>query len=114
MAEEWIVRVQGKEYGPVDLDELRAWRQDGRLIRENEVREAGSERWFPAGELPEVFADDAAVPAVEPALVRRMSFGEIFGASWRIYVKGFWRFFGLALLVSAPSFFLQIVAPYLQ
>ena len=114
MAEEWIVRVQGKEYGPVDLDELRAWQQDGRLIRENEVREAGSERWFPAGELPEVFGDGAAAGVAEAVLVRRMSFGEIFGTSWRIYIKGFWRFFGLALLVSVPSFFLQIAAPYLQ
>ena len=36
----WIVRVLGKEYGPVDLDELREWKREGRLIRENEIREA--------------------------------------------------------------------------
>ena len=114
MAEEWIVRVHGKEYGPVDLDELRAWQQDGRLIRENEVREAGSERWFPAGELPEVFADGAVAEPPQAGFVRQMTFGEMFAASWRIYHKGFWRFFALALLVSTPSFFLQIVAPYLQ
>ena len=110
MAGEWIVRVHGKEYGPVDLEELRAWRQDGRLIRENEIREAGTERWFRAGELPEVFGDEAA----RAVLVRRMSFGEMFAASWRIYRQGFGRFFALALLVSAPSFFLQIAAPYFQ
>ncbi len=32
MAEEWIVRVEGKEYGPVDVDELREWKREGRLI----------------------------------------------------------------------------------
>ena len=114
MAEEWIVRVQGREYGPVDLEELRAWRQDGRLIRENEVREAGSEKWFRAAELPEVFADGATVAETKPPFVRQMTFGQMFAASWRIYGKGFWRFFALALLVSTPSFFLQIAAPYLQ
>ena len=41
MSEEWMVRVEGKEYGPVDLDELREWKREGRLIRENEVREPG-------------------------------------------------------------------------
>ena len=59
----WIVRVQGKEYGPVDLDELREWKGEGRLIRENEIREPGSERWILAGELPEIFADEVAEPA---------------------------------------------------
>ncbi len=113
MADEWIVRVQGKEYGPVDLEELRAWRQDGRLIRENEVREAGDERWFPAAELPEVFADEPATGAAPP-LVRRRGFGEMIGASWRVYRAGFGRFFALALLVSTPSFFLQLAAPFLE
>jgi hypothetical protein len=112
MPEQWIVRVQGKEYGPVDLEELREWRRDGRLIRENEVREEDSERWFPAAELPEVFADEVA-PA-PPPVVRQRTFGEIVAASWRIYRQGFWRFFALALLVSTPSFFLQVAAPSLQ
>ena len=53
----WIVRVLGKEYGPVDLDELREWKREGRLIRENEIREPESERWIPAGELPELFGE---------------------------------------------------------
>ena len=58
MSDQWIVRVQGKEYGPVDLDELREWKREGRLIRENEIREPGSERWIRAGELPEIFSDE--------------------------------------------------------
>ena len=113
----WIVRVQGKEYGPVDLEELREWKREGRLIRENEIREPGSERWIRAGELPEIFAD-AAEDAVEsqPAqpVVRPLSFGEIFADGWRIYRRGFGRFFVLASLVSVPSFFLQLAAPFLE
>ena len=117
MAEEWIVRVQGKEYGPVDLAELRAWRQDGRLIRENEVREAGSERWFPAGELPEVFGDEpGAAPPIGPAAqpARPMPFVELFARGWQVYRRGFGRFFVLAALVSTPSFLLQMATPFLH
>lgn len=113
MPEEWIVRVHGKEYGPVDAAELRAWRDDGRLIRENEVRAADDERWFPAGELPEVFGDERP-PVQQTPPTQGMSLGEIFAEGWRIYRQGFWRFFLLALLVSVPFCCLQIAAPMLQ
>ncbi|MGH8093974.1 MAG: DUF4339 domain-containing protein [Chthoniobacterales bacterium] len=112
-ADAWVVRVQGKEYGPVDLDELREWKREGRLIPENEVREPGSDRWILAGELPEIFADEVATLPLPP-VVRRLSFGEVFGASWRVYREGFVRFFVLALLVAVPAFFLQLAAPFLE
>jgi uncharacterized protein DUF4339 len=111
------VRVEGREYGPVDLDELRAWKREGRLIRENEIREPGSERWIRARELPEIFADEAAeAEHPEPAefVGGRLSFGEIFAGGWRVYRVGFGRFLALALLVSVPSFFLQLAAPFLE
>lgn len=117
MSDQWIVRVEGKEYGPVDLDELREWKREGRLLRENEIRESDNERWIRAGELPEIFAEDAAEagePQVPRLIVRRLGFGEIFVSGWRIYRAGFGRFFILALLVSAPSFFLQLAAPFLE
>jgi hypothetical protein len=114
MADQWIVRVQGREYGPVDLDELREWKREGRLIRENEIREPDSERWIQAGELPEIFSDEAAPPGLPEEVVRRLSFGEIFATGWRVYRQGFGHFFALALLVSAPAFFLQIAVPYLE
>jgi hypothetical protein len=113
----WIVRVQGKEYGPVDVDELREWKREGRLIRENEIRETGTEHWIRAAELPEIFADeadDALESGGATSAVRRKSFGEIFADGWRIYRAGFWRFLVLALLVSLPSFFLQLAVPFLE
>lgn len=117
MSEQWIVRVEGKEYGPVDLDELRDWKREGRLIRENEIREPGSERWIQAGELPEIFSDEPEEEEAEPPPLpsaRRQSLGEIFANGWRIYRAGFGRFFALALLVSVPAFFLQLAAPFLE
>ncbi len=117
MSEQWIVRVQGNEYGPVDLDELRQWKLEGRLIRDNEVRAADDERWIKAGELPEIFSDEPAPaepPELPPLPMGRASLGQIFSTGWRIYRQGFGRFFLLSLLVSVPSFFLQMAAPFLE
>ena len=104
----WIVRVQGKEYGPVDLEELRVWKQEGRLIRENEVREPGSERWIPAGELPEIFADEIPAPIVPPTIVRQSTLGRILARTWQIYRERFGQFLGLSALVIVPSLCAQL------
>jgi hypothetical protein len=109
MPEQWIVRVEGREYGPVDEDELRDWRKEGRLIRSNEVRRVGDERWIPAGELPEIFSDEPAEPAAEPPdlVVRRRSWSEIFRETIRLYRGGFWRFLAFGLLTAVPMFVMQ-------
>ena len=103
MPDEWMVRVQGKEYGPVDLEEMRAWKEEGRLIRENEVREPGSERWIPAGELPELFADEPTPPEPAPAIVRpATTLGGILRETWQIYRRGFGGFLGLSAMLAVP------------
>src|SRR5207247_2647528 len=38
MADQWIIRVLGKEYGPADIETLREWKTEGRLLPENEAR----------------------------------------------------------------------------
>jgi hypothetical protein len=117
MGEEWIVRVEGHEYGPVDLDTLREWRIEGRLIPANFVRREGDEHWIRASELPEVFAE--AEPAAQPpsrpprdfALAR--TWRQISTETFRIYRRGFMRFMFLGLLTSIPIFALQWTFPKL-
>jgi hypothetical protein len=113
MAEQWMVRVEGKEYGPVDEEELREWKTEGRLIRTNEVRRVGEDRWFPAGELPEIFADDQPAQSFEPPdlVVRRRTWSEIYRETIRIYRAGFWRFMLFGLLTAVPMFVLQWYFP---
>jgi hypothetical protein len=108
MAEQWIVRVQGQEYGPVDLEELLTWKEEGRLIRENEIREPESERWIPAGELPELFADETPASTVPPAIVRQSTLGGILSRTWQIYRERFGQFLGLSVLVIVPSLCVQL------
>lgn len=111
--DEWFVRVQGKEYGPVDLDTLREWKQEGRLIAENELRSASQQSWVNAASVDDLFAEAAAETA-PPFYLRRRSFGEIINETFRIYGKGFATFFSLALLVAIPSCIFQLALAYLH
>ena len=114
MTEEWIVRVEGKEYGPVDADSLREWRREGRLIPTNEVRLSGTEDWISAGELPEVFADAPPPPlpsATAHAFEGAKTWGQLFAETFRIYRRGFVPFMFFGLLVSVPIFIGQWTMP---
>jgi GYF domain 2 len=107
VAEEWIVRVEGQEYGPVDIDELREWQREGRLIPDNPVRREGDPVWIKAAEIPGIF------PVVEiqhPQAVRR-SLSQIIVESFRIYRRGFPQFLVLALVTALPSVCAQLSAP---
>src|SRR6266853_1885700 len=66
MAEQWIIRVQGKEYGPADLATLHEWKADGRVLPNNPARRvdvdstavadsAKEALWETAGEIPGLF-----------------------------------------------------------
>jgi hypothetical protein len=113
VGEEWIVRVEGKEYGPVETDELREWRREGRLIPANELRRVGDERWIPAGEMPEVFGDaEPAAPPLPPRdFERARTWRQISAETFRIYRRGFVPFMLFGLLTSAPMFVLQWTFP---
>ena len=109
-----MVRVEGKEYGPVDEDELREWKTEGRLIRSNELRRVEDEKWMPAGQLVEIFADDpppAEAAAPPDLVVRRRTWREILRETIRIYWGGFWRFMVFGLLTAVPMFVLQWYFP---
>src|SRR5881396_441296 len=119
MTEEWIVRVQGKEYGPADIDTLLEWKKEGRLLPENEARIAGADLWNTAATIPGLFDVEAAVPAAgrprqAPLPVARRSFGQILAATFQIYRKGFFQFLGLTLLVLLPSVCSQLITAFVQ
>jgi hypothetical protein len=114
MPEEWIMRVQGKEYGPADIETLRVWKAEGRLLPGNEARRADVDLWTTAGEIPGLF--DVAAPVAAsirrpPApLQPRRGFAQIMAEAFRIYRKGFLQFLGLALVVAVPSIAAQLTS----
>jgi len=109
MAEEWIVRVEGKEYGPTNIETLREWKSEGRLLPENEARKAGADLWSTAAAIPGLFnvgpiaAASVPRPTQLPLQTRHRSFGRILTETLQIYRKGFFQFLGLTLLVLLPS-----------
>ena len=115
MGDEWFVRVHGKEYGPVDLDTLREWRHEGRLIPENELRAADATDWIKAHQLPELFESEQPTTSNEhDVLIQRRGLGQIVGDAIAIYWRGFATLFSLALLVAVPSFGMQLSFAYVK
>jgi hypothetical protein len=121
MAQHWIIRVEGKEYGPVDIETLREWKTEGRLLPGNEARRADSDLWTTAADIPDLFGVVAAEPALilsngsaaehltqPPIELQRRGFAQILAEAFRIYGKGFPQFFGLVLIVALPSICTQL------
>jgi hypothetical protein len=122
VTDEWIVRVQGTEYGPANIETLREWKAEGRLLPSNEARRADADLWITAAEIPGLFNVPPAVPfagaftqpAQPPVQLSRRSFAEILTETLQIYRKGFFQFFGLALLVLLPSIGSQLPTVFVQ
>src|SRR6266513_519412 len=126
MTEEWIVRVHGTEYGPADVETLREWKAEGRLLPGNEARRADSDLWTIAAEIPGLFGVAAAGPAsilsnrstverlTQAPLQQRRSLAQILTETFRIYWRGFFQFLTLTLLVLLPSVCSQLASPWMQ
>ena len=126
VTEEWIVRVDGKEYGPANIDTLREWKAEGRVLPANEARRAEAELWTLAAEIPGLFDVEALATASAGQLNRSMSpgeapqtlpsrgFGQILAKTFRIYARGFLQFLPLSLLVVLPSVCGQLTAMWTQ
>jgi hypothetical protein len=119
MTEEWIVRVQDREYGPADIETLREWKADGRLLPANEARRINVDFWTTAAEIPGLF-DVTALAAISPELTKpplqiaHRSFTQILAQTFQIYRTGFLQFVGLTLLILLPSICSQLTTAFVQ
>ena len=119
VTDEWIVRVQGTEYGPANIETLREWKAEGRLLPVNEARRADVDLWTTAAEIPGLFNVPGAVPFAgavtqPPVQLSRRSFAEILTETLQIYQKGFFQFLGLTLLVLLPSICSQLTTAFVR
>jgi len=126
VTEEWILRVDGKEYGPANIETLREWKAEGRVLPANEARRADTEPWSLAAEIPGLFNVEALPTVSAPRLIHSTSsvqappslpprgLGQILGDTFRIYVRGLLQFLSLALLVFLPSVCAQLTAMWMQ
>jgi hypothetical protein len=118
--DEWIVRVQGTEYGPANIETLREWKAEGRLLPSNEARRANLDRWTTAAEIPGLFSvPPAGVPSASaftqpPVQASRRRFAEILLETLQIYRKCFFQFLALTLLVLLPSLCSQLTTAFVR
>ena len=126
MPEQWIIRVQGKDYGPAELETLREWKSEGRVLPTNPARQVDVETWETAADIPDLFEVERPPVQAEPRGHRSDvidQHSEVRGSqsaisnqqfpsrppsrnilidTFRIYFRGFFQYFGLALLSIAP------------
>ncbi len=120
VTEEWIVRVQGTEYGPANIETLREWKAEGRLLPSNEARRGDVDLWTTAAEIPGLFSvppvvlPSASAFTQPPVQLSRRSFAEILTQTLQIYRKGFFQFLGLTLLVLLPSICSQLTTAFVK
>jgi hypothetical protein len=126
VTEEWILRVDGREYGPANIETLREWKAEGRVLPANEARRADTELWSLAAEIPGLFGLETPASASASQLTHAISsgqalpslpprgFGQILADTFRIFVRGFLQFFFLTLLVVLPSVCAQLTAMWMQ
>jgi hypothetical protein len=120
VTDEWIVHVQGTDYGPANIETLREWKAEGRLIPANEVRRADVDLWTTAAEIPGLFDVGASAAASAPPLnqpplqISRRSFTQILTETLQVYRRGFFQFLGLTLLVLLPSICSQLTTTFVQ
>ncbi len=54
--DQWYALVGGSQYGPVPLETLRQWLQEGRMTSQDHVWSPGMANWLPARDVPELAA----------------------------------------------------------
>src|SRR5207237_10298826 len=150
MAEQWIIRVGGKEYGPADLATLREWKTDGRVLPTNPARgvdvdsaavaiSAKEAPWKTAGDIPGLFqvepppvqarveanaspartvsragASGRIVAATAATTTSKPTIRIILVETFRIYFRGFFQFFCLALLSIVPILCAELTSRFID
>src|SRR5207302_4530505 len=93
MAEQWIIRVDGKDYGPADLSMLVEWKQEGRLLPTNDVRIASQAHWQKAENIAGLFEAEPPPlqqkqPAAAPRFTPRADGKGLVAETFAFYTRG--------------------------
>ena len=118
-----IIGGDGKEYGPVSVEQVRRWIAAGRANFETRARRVGEESWHPLRDFVEFSTDGSAMPpplapdpfppgvpvearAYAENLIARAGRLDVFGCierSWQLLRSHFWALVGVTFLVEAVA-----------
>ena len=126
-----IIGADGREYGPVALEQVKSWIAAGRADYKTKARREGSIQWKPLAEFPE-FAEGAAggqSPAAAGmvsagpvdgktyaadlvARAPKLGIGDTIGRSWELLKGNFWPLVGVTFVVLVAQAVLNAI-PFL-
>lgn len=124
-----IIGGDGREYGPVPTEQVRAWMASGRADLGTKARELGSDEWKTLGDFPDFAAGPGRAPAQPPGqpavgagisdprelaetLLARAGPFDVFSCyerGWALLKVHFWPLLGASLLIAVVSFLCQCV-----
>jgi hypothetical protein len=102
-----IIGGDGKEYGPVSADQVRAWIAGGRANLETKVKALGTDEWKRIAEIPELAGSGPV--GVAPPLTATLVPGNApplniiscYERSWALLKANFWPLVGVSFLMMA-------------
>ncbi|HUJ44152.1 MAG TPA: DUF4339 domain-containing protein [Opitutaceae bacterium] len=111
-----IIGADGKEYGPVPVDQVKTWIAAGRANGQTKAKREGSAEWLPLAEFPEFAAGPAGAPPVAApppagpvdakvyaadliARAPKLRIGDTIGRSWELLKGNLWPLVGVTLVV---------------
>lgn len=101
-----IIGGDGKEYGPVSVEQVRSWIAGGRANLATKVRLVGTDAWKSIADCPEITgsAATAGVGAISAALAvdRNVTLDimSCYERSWKLLKADFWPLVGVSFLIS--------------
>jgi len=111
-----MIGGDGKTYGPITAEQVRAWFAEGRLNVETKLAEEGAATWRPLAEWPEFqdlllppsppAAESAVPPPVTGAALTaeilardyQLDIGSCISRSWQLVKSDFWSIVGVTLV----------------
>ena len=108
-----IIGGDGKEYGPVTVEQIRAWLAGGRANLDTKAKAVGTDEWRRLGDFAEFSANGVATPPpvetgeIDPKtfaddLIARAAPLDISGCisrSWELLKSDFWAIVGVSFVV---------------
>ncbi|MDD2764717.1 MAG: DUF4339 domain-containing protein [Opitutaceae bacterium] len=116
-----IIGADGKEYGPVSVEQVQTWIAAGRANGQTKAKREGSAEWKPLAEHPEFAGGSTTTPpppAVNPvppvptgpvdpktyaadliARAPKLGIGDTIGRSWDLLKGNFWPLVGVTFVV---------------
>jgi hypothetical protein len=109
----WILGADGRQYGPVDADQLRQWIRDGRANTYTSVLAEGATEWKSLSEFPEFVAipdpgagvssssagDSVAFTVEILASDVQLCIGSCFSRAWTLVMSRFWLSVGASFVI---------------